>query len=270
MYEGSYHQKPLLSICPFATEAAILLFMKPVVEIIIPAYNEEKRLGKMLSSYAALFSAYAPAIILLTVVPNGCADKTVEVAMEMQNQYPEIIRIYTIEAAIGKGGAVYAGWKQSTADIVGFVDADGATSANEFQRLVDELVNRNDIDGVIASRFIGGATVVNRTSHLRSVMSQFFVQFVRLLFWLPFRDTQCGAKLFRRNALKEIQDSLQTTNMQFDVELLWKLTRAKKRIVEIPTVWEDQPGSAQLGSKFGIFHTGLKMVLSLIAIRLRR
>ena len=122
---------------------------------------------------------------------------------------------------------------------------------------------------MIASRFIGGATVVNRTSHLRSVMSQFFVQFVRVLFWLPFQDTQCGAKLFRRESITEIEDTLKTTNMQFDVELLWKLNRAHKRIIEIPTTWVDQPGSAQLGSKFGFFQTGVKMVLSLLSIRLR-
>ncbi len=243
--------------------------MKPVVDIIIPAYNEAQRLPNMLESYAALFSRYETATILLTVVPNGCTDNTMGVATQLQQKYPEIIRLYNIEAAVGKGGAVYAGWRQSEADIIGFVDADGATSAEEFKRLVDELVGRKDIDGVIGSRFIGGATVVNRTSRLRSVMSQFFVQFVRILFWLPFRDTQCGAKLFRRKVIMEIQNSLQTTNMQFDVELLWKLTRAKKRILEIPTVWEDQPGSAQLGSKLGFFQTGLKMVSSLLAIRLR-
>ncbi len=244
--------------------------MKPTIDVIIPAYNEEHRLGPMLRSYAEAFSRYEHGTIRLTVVPNGCTDKTVQVAETVQKEYSQIIHLYIIEAAVGKGGAIYAGWKQSTADIVGFVDADGATAAKEFQRLIDELVSRDDIDGVIASRFIGGATVINRTSRLRSVMSQFFVQFVRIVFWLPFQDTQCGAKLFRRSAIVEIADSLHTMNMQFDVELLWKLTRVKKRIIEIPTTWVDQPGSAQLGSKFGFFQTGSKMVLSLIAIRLRR
>jgi dolichol-phosphate mannosyltransferase len=241
--------------------------MKPIIEVIIPAYNEEHRLGRMLKSYAALFSQYETATILLTVVPNGCTDNTLGVATELQRVYSDLIRIYNIEAAVGKGGAVYGGWKQSSADIVGFVDADGATSAEEFKRLIDAMLQREDIEGVIASRFIGGATVVNRTSHLRSLMSIFFVQFVRVLFWLPFQDTQCGAKLFRRKAIMEIMNSLRTTNMQFDVELLWKLTRAKKRVIEIPTIWEDQPGSAQLGSKLNFVKTGFQMIASLIRIR---
>mgnify|MGYP000054637698 FL=1 len=194
---------------------------------------------------------------------------TIDVVTEMQKQYPALIRIIVVPEAVGKGGAVYAGWKQSTSDIVGFVDADGATSPEEFERLIDQIVHRADIDGVIGSRFIGGATVINRTSRLRSVMSQFFVQFVRILFWLPYQDTQCGAKLFRRESITAVFPELHTTNMQFDVELLWKLKKQNRRVMEVPTVWVDQPGSAQLGSKFGFFKTGLKMVSSLIQIRLR-
>ena len=108
--------------------------MKPTIDVIIPAYNDEHRLGRMLESYAALFSHDSAATITLTVVPNGCSDNTLGVAKELQKQYPETIRLYNIEAAVGKGGAVYAGWRQSTADMIGFVDADGATSAQEFQR----------------------------------------------------------------------------------------------------------------------------------------
>ena len=188
--------------------------MKTSIDIIIPAYNEGGRITPMLKSYADFFAHHETASIVLTVIPNGCTDNTVDVVTAIAQQYPDLIRVIVVPEAVGKGGAVYAGWKASTSDVVGFVDADGATSPEEFERLIDQIVRRPDIDGVIGSRFIGGATVINRTSRLRSVMSQFFVQFVRILFWLPYQDTQCGAKLFRRESITAVFPELHTTNMQ--------------------------------------------------------
>lgn len=224
--------------------------------IIIPAYNEEKRIRKTLVQYLEHFKQRAKILVVL----NGCRDNTLGVVQEVQQQWSENLDYVNIKAAIGKGGAIIEGFKKDLKTrAVGFVDADGATTASEFDRLYSHL---SGADGIIASRWISGAEVTGRKSWKRKSASVIFHWLVKILFFLPLKDTQCGAKIFQSQTIKEILPQLgKATNMLFDVDLLYLLQQARFKLKEVPTVWVDQKGSTVILSQdaWEMFITLLKL-----------
>src|SRR5262249_21736558 len=160
---------------------------------------------------------------------------------------------------IGKGGALIEGLKLApTADLIGYVDADGATSPAAFH----DLVKRTDgSDCVIGSRWMPGAVLHQEQSQKRQFASRIFHMIVQVLFWMDIRDTQCGAKVMRCDAVRKIHSSLRITDMAFDINLLYSLKRAGFRVTEVPTEWTDK-----IGSKVRLGSTSLTMLLSAIRI----
>lgn len=235
-----------------------------LLSLIIPAYNEEKRIRKTLERY---MQELCPGDKEIIVVLNGCTDKTRSVVEQARRDLGSEIKIEEL-AVGGKGLAVVHGFKKAIGDLVGFVDADGATSPIEFRKLVT-AINQDQADGAVASRWLAGSHVVARTSFFREIISQAFYIITKLLFWLPFRDTQCGAKLFRRAVVQAVLPKIKVMNMAFDVELLLLTKQAKYRIVEVPTEWIDQSISATFGSPLKVIKTSLTMFVSLFKIRLQ-
>lgn len=232
------------------------------IDLIIPAYNEESRIERTLSEYVRFFDAETVHII---VSLNGCRDNTKGVVESVASAHPSRITILNEPKPIGKGMAIIRGWKAATAKIVGFVDADGATPPSEYAKLIPPL---DQFDGAIASRFLSGSVIHSRTSAMRTVMSHGFIALVKILFHMPFRDTQCGAKLFHRSTLDPILDSIQESGMVFDVELLWRLQKRNASIIEMPTEWTDQPGSASLGTLQKFTRSALSMFIGVLRLRL--
>lgn len=230
------------------------------LSIVIPAFNEEKRIGSTLFDYLTFYHNRQTEII---VVLNGCTDKTEEVVKDYQKKFPGILQYLNIKESIGKGGAVQQGFKAAKGDLIGFVDADMATSAKEFQKLVDNI---NQADGVVASRWQKNSVIINRPWP-RKIISKAFVVLVKLLFHMPFTDTQCGAKLFKKEPLLKILPKLRETGMAFDVELLYAFYTAGYEIKEVATMWVDQPGSAKLGSVPRMLFEGLNMLKKLFKIK---
>lgn len=225
------------------------------VDIIIPAYNEEHRIEAMLRSYADYFGPE----VQFTVVLNGCVDNTLAVVERIQKKHPQQLQILNFAEPIGKGGAIIEGWKSSTAKWVGFVDADGSTSALEFEKLITQARD-NVYPAVIASRFMPGGQVIDRSSLMRKVSSRGFAWCVQRIFGMRYYDTQCGAKVFSRAELMKVLDKVLATDMTFDVELLWRLHQAGIQAHEVPTIWIDKPGSAALGSRTDFLSTGFRML----------
>jgi glycosyltransferase involved in cell wall biosynthesis len=234
-----------------------------LLSIIIPAYNEEKRILQMLERYWAFYQGKSVEFI---IVLNGCRDNTRGVVESFASRVGAKIHIIDIPEAIGKGGAVRQGFALAQGDYLGFVDADGATGPEEFDKLVRQI---NGHDGAIASRWKRGSVVVGR-NFFRKIVSLGFIIFVKMIFWMPFFDTQCGAKVFKHQAIKQILPKLQVSNMAFDVELLFLMRRAGYRIIEMPTVWLDKSSSAILGSPLGIIKNSFKMLFTLFSIRTRK
>lgn len=237
------------------------------VSIIIPAHNEEKRIGLTLSRYLAYFNEVQKQDASLTVefviVLNGCTDNTAAVVRQVSAGYDNVHIIDTPEA--GKGLAVKIGFQSAlerSASYIGFVDADMATQPMYFHDLIRSIGSH---DSIIASRYMKGAQVYPARPLIKRLGSMLvYDSLVAGLFGMRYNDVQCGAKLFSRAVISAIVPHLQVRQWAFDVELLYLCKRYKFTTKEHPTVWHDQADS-----KLNIMRDGLRMPVSLVRLRLR-
>ena len=231
----------------------------PSLLLLIPAYNEENRIEPVLREYAAYYRKEYDGPFQLVVVLNGCRDNTLGVVKKVAADYPQVSWL-DFPAPIGKGGALIEGLRLAPlADLIGYVDADGATAPNAFHELV-KLWERADC--VIASRWLPGAVLRQQQSGKRQFASRAFHAIVQGFFWLNIKDTQCGAKVMRRQVVEQIHSALRIADMAFDINLLYAIKRAGFRILEVPTEWTDQ-----MGSKVVLGRTSLAMFLSVVRLR---
>ena len=228
------------------------------LSIIIPAYNEGKRIVPTLNDYCQYFKDDTE----ILVIANGCSDNTADVAQEQEKKYSNL-KTFETENLGGKGAAVYHGFKEADAELVGFVDADGATSAIEFDKLVKQV---GGSDGVIASRYNKDSKIPER-SFIRDLASILFRMAVKILFMMPYTDTQCGAKVFKKKLADFLLKTHKTKDMTFDVEMLYLAKKNKYKIIESPTIWVEKGSSAALGSPINLMKKSIKMFLVLFKIR---
>lgn len=232
----------------------------PSLLLLIPAYNEEKRIGPVLREYGGYFREQYPGKFELVVVLNGCVDDTLGVVRSVAREFP-CIRALEFAAPIGKGGALIEGLKLAPrADLIGYVDADGATAPAALHALVKRCA---EADCVIGSRWVPGAVLHQSQTGRRQFASRVFHLIVQGLFWMGIRDTQCGAKVMRREAVEQVHPALRIADMAFDINLLYALKRAGFKVLEVPTEWTDK-----IGSKVTLGRTSLTMLLSVIRLRL--
>jgi glycosyltransferase involved in cell wall biosynthesis len=231
---------------------------EPSLLLLIPAKDEERRIEPVLRDYARYFQEHYHGKFQLVAVLNGCTDNTLGVVRRVGAEYPAVSALEFPEA-IGKGGALIEGLKLAPlADLIGYVDADGATPPHAFHELVKHI---GGVDCVIGSRWLPGAVLHVEQSGQRRLASRAFHLIVQGLFRMNLRDTQCGAKVMRREAVEKVHSSLRIADMAFDINLLYSLKRAGYRIVEVPTEWTDK-----IGSKVTLAGTSLVMFLSVVRI----
>jgi glycosyltransferase involved in cell wall biosynthesis len=232
----------------------------PSLLLLIPAYNEENRIEPVLLEYAEYFQKNYPGKFQLVVVLNGCKDDTLGVVQRVGRKYLSVSAL-EFPAPIGKGGALIEGLKLAPlADLIGYVDADGATGPKAFHDLVRLT---GEADCVIGSRWLPGAILHQSQSGQRRFASRMFHAVVEFFFQMHIRDTQCGAKVMRRRAVEKIHPSLRIADMAFDINLLYALKRSGYTVLEVPTEWTDK-----LGSKVTLGKTSLTMLLSVVRLRL--
>jgi glycosyltransferase involved in cell wall biosynthesis len=228
--------------------------------LLIPAYNEEERIGPVLQEYGEYFRKNYDGPFQLVVVLNGCRDNTLGVVQKAAAHFPEI-GILEFPAPIGKGGALIEGMKLAPlADLIGYVDADGATGPKAFLDLVKQ---HEKADCIIGSRWMRGSILRQQQTGRRQFASRVFHAIVQGFFWLNVKDTQCGAKVMRRQVVEKIHPSLRIADMAFDINLLYSIKRAGFKVLEVPTEWTDK-----MGSKVVLGRTSLTMLLSVIRLRL--
>lgn len=234
------------------------------ISIIIPAYNEEKRIRKTLEEYASYFRKKTGREIEnfeILVVLNACRDNTLKIVEECRNKFSEINYINFEQG--GKGLAIIEGFRRSIKkdfDLIGFVDADMATSPDAFFNMINKIGN---YDGIIASRYIKGAIIKPKRTLRRYLASRMFNFIIRTTIGLKFKDTQCGAKLFRRTAIEGVIEDIGTTKWAFDVDLIYKIKKKGMKIKEIPTEWHDKEYS-----KINLGRAGPQMFLAIIRLRI--
>ncbi|MBC8206602.1 MAG: glycosyltransferase family 2 protein [Kiritimatiellales bacterium] len=229
------------------------------LSIIIPAHNEEHRLPPMLEAYAVYFQEKYGNEAELIVVPNFCEDRTAEVARAFAERFPNL-KVLDDPGYVGKGGAVVLGAQAAEGDLIGFVDADGATSPEAF----DDLAEKISVDGcIIASRWLKESKMSPKQPLSRRVASRCFNLMVRVMFGLRVTDTQCGAKVFRREVLQQVMRNMGVTNWAFDVDMLFQVKRLGASIREVPTIWNDVAGS-----KIQVCRSSVQMFVAMVRLRM--
>jgi glycosyltransferase involved in cell wall biosynthesis len=205
------------------------------LDIVIPAHNEEQRIERTLRAYRTWFPQPD---VRFHVALDGCHDRTADVVRThshddgrvVLHEYPKL----------GKGGVLMETFRRCDADLVGFVDADCSTPPAELARMTEQAA---DTDGVIASRRLPASVTPRPRTAGRSLTSSGFAWGVRTLFRLPYADTQCGAKVVRRDVVSRVVPLMSSRDFLFDVDLLVLSRRLGFEFVEVPTVWIDQAGS---------------------------
>jgi len=235
---------------------------EPSLLLLIAAYNEEARIEPVLRDYGTYFQKEFHGKFQLVVVLNGCRDNTIGVVKKVAAEY-SFISFLDFPEPIGKGGALIEGLKLAPlADLIGYVDADGASPPRAFH----DLVRRSsEADCVIGSRWVKGAILHQEQTKIRQFTSRCFHVIVESLFWMHIKDTQCPCKVVRRTAVEKIHSSLTIADLAFDVNLLVSLKRAGFTILEVPTEWTDKIGSKVTAS---LFRSSLAMFLSVVRVRL--
>lgn len=235
----------------------------PQISLLIPAYNEAARIPSTLDAYLKAFSERFGTDFEIIVVVNGSTDDTASVVLEFVKRVPQL-KMVELKEPVGKGGAIRQGLLVASGFLVGFVDADGSTPPNAYLWLVDRLDEKAHVDMAIANRRDPDSRISIEQPVTRRFLSMEFNWLVRTLFGLRYRDTQCGAKLMRGELAEQMLPLLGATHWVIDVDMLIQCRRLKKSVDEVPTVWDDVPGSTLNVS----FKTMYRTFLALMRLRL--
>jgi dolichyl-phosphate beta-glucosyltransferase len=223
--------------------------------IIIPTYNEEKRILPTLISLSSYFShksypnnGYSDKRPEnhweIVVVNDGSIDKTAEVVRDYQKNIPSL-KLIDLPENHGKGYSVKTGMLASNGDYFLFMDADGSTPINQIEKMLPLVEDRseNGFDIVISSRHLQGSEIQKPQPFLRVFLGNIFRVVVSLIVPLGINDTQNGFKLFRKEAAKKIFTQQTIYRWAFDVEILAIARKLRYKIKEIPVVWINDDAS---------------------------
>lgn len=229
----------------------------PDISIIVPAYNEERRLPETLERIAAYVRASGREAEIL-VVDDGSTDGTAAVAESFRDKFGAI-RVLSNGVNRGKGYSVRHGMLEARGRIVLFTDADLSAPIEEADKLFAALETH---DVAIGSRALDRRLISVHQSRFREFAGIIFNAIVRLCLRLPFVDTQCGFKAFRREPCRIIFEQQRIERFGFDPELLYLARHHGLRTVEIPVRWGHSPAT-----KVSMFRDSLQMFLDVLIIR---
>ena len=209
------------------------------LSIVIPAFNEEERLPTSLGAISAYLAARpsAPRVEVL-VVDDGSADATATCAEDAGRRHGLALKVVRLPKNRGKGFAVRTGCLEARGRLVLVTDADLSTPIYEWEKLAAA-----DAPVAIGSRAVDESLVKEEQPLYRKAMGKLFNRFVRLLLLPGIRDTQCGFKLFTREAAREIFGRAQVDRFSFDVEALALARQLGYPIAEVPVLWFNSPDS---------------------------
>jgi dolichyl-phosphate beta-glucosyltransferase len=237
--------------------------MLPPFSIVIPAFNEARRIGGSLRVTLEYLGRVSPESELI-VVNDGSTDATSEIVREAFAAFgPISTRLIEHSPNRGKGAAVRTGLLSATKSVGLFSDADLSTPIDETPKLIQPIM-AGEVDIALGSRALDRRLIGDRQPWRREQGGRIFNLVVRLATGLPFWDTQCGFKAFRLDICRPIFEQAQTEGFGFDVELLYLALRAKLRMREIAVRWNHHEGS-----KVDFFHDSLRMLGEVIALRSR-
>ena len=213
---------------------------EPYLSIVIPAYNEERRIGPTLTAVLA-YAAAAPRPIEIIVVDDGSSDATARVAREALGARPDT-SVLVNDANRGKGYSIRRGVLAARGQLALVSDADLSTPIDEAERLMTHLTAQGR-GLVIGSRALRDSRVEVHQNPARELMGKVFNRIVRLMTGLPFHDTQCGFKLMTRADVAPIFEKARIDGFSYDVELIYVASRRGIPVKEVGVTWRNAPGS---------------------------
>lgn len=211
------------------------------LSIVIPAYNEESRLRKTLDRILEWLHEQRFKFQEVIVVDDGSRDATASVVDEYSKP-PSPIRLLRNPGNRGKGYAVRHGMLDAEGDWILYTDADLSTPIEELQKLEAAAAKQSAVIA-IGSRAVDRSLVAVHQSVFREYSGRFFNVVMRALTGLPFRDTQCGFKLYRTDAAKEVFSRQEQDGFSFDVEDLVIAKKLGLPAVEVPVRWSNVEGT---------------------------
>lgn len=209
------------------------------IEIDIPVYNEEACLEKNINKLIAFLKSNNFAFTYkIVIIDNGSTDKTANIALGLENRYPEIEYLKINQR--GRGRALKSAWQLSSADIVSYMDVDLSTNLKSFNELIN-LVSGGGYDIVTGSRMLPESKV--RRSIKRELISRGYIFCLKNFLKVSFDDAQCGFKALNRKVIANILPQVIDQEWFFDSELLFRCQQANYKIKEIPIEWLEDKNS---------------------------
>jgi dolichyl-phosphate beta-glucosyltransferase len=231
--------------------------------IVIPAYNESTRIGSTLTDlYSYLRCASLTTEVI--VVDDGSSDDTASHVASLSDKY-SFLQVIELGQNQGKGSAIKVGMLKAQGATVMFLDADGSTPAVEIERLYAHIFQPTQTqraDVVIGSRALASEDTNIKTSFHRKALGRLFNALVNMLAVPNISDTQCGFKMFSRDATQFLFSRQLATGFSFDVEILMIAQKSGMKIVEVPINWNNVEGS-----KVNLFKDSLKMLCDVLRFR---
>jgi dolichyl-phosphate beta-glucosyltransferase len=209
------------------------------ISVIIPAYDESKRLPPYLASVREHLDVRYPDGYEVIVVDDGSRDGLPDVLAPLADRWPELV-VQKHPVNRGKGAAVRTGMLAARGDILLFADADGATPIHEENRLAEAISAGADL--AVGSRLAAAEDVTRQRTRGRAILGRMFTRFAGWWLKIGVGDTQCGFKMFRREAGRKLFSLGRETGYLFDLELLVLAGRLGYRVAEVPVNWADVPG----------------------------
>ncbi|MGW4241621.1 glycosyltransferase [Nocardia sp. NPDC004722] len=210
----------------------------PVVDVVVPVYNEEVDLGPCVRRLHAFLTLNFPFTARITIADNASTDGTLEVARQLAEQL-DGVRVVHLDRK-GRGRALREVWQSSDAEIVAYMDVDLSTDLNALLPLVAPLVSGHS-DVAIGTRLASSSRVVRGPK--REIISRCYNLILRASLQAKFSDAQCGFKAMRGEVAKLVLPLVEDGEWFFDTELLVLAERIGLRIHEVPVDWIDDPDS---------------------------
>jgi len=230
------------------------------LSIVIPAYNEERRLPQTLDRILEWVRRRGFGFCEVMVVDDGSRDQTAALTEEYEKAHG-CVRLLRNPGNRGKGYAVRHGMLEAKGEWILYTDADLSAPIEEFDKLCRAAAASGAVVAV-GSRAMDRSLVAVHQSPFREFSGRFFNLVMRLVTGLPFRDTQCGFKLFRADAARQIFALQKQDGFSFDVEDLLISKKLGLRAVEVPVRWANVEGTkVQLSS-------GVQSFVDLVRIRM--
>ena len=204
------------------------------LSIIIPAYNEEKRIRTTLEKLVEKFNKSCEILIV-----SESTDKTDDIVKKFSKTAP-FVKLVTSAKRLGKGGAFKKGVKNSHGEILMLLDSDLPIFLSDVKNIISSI---GEIDAAIASREVEGTRILVYPPRIRVFAGKSFSKIFNLLFNLQVKDTQCGCKAFKKEVLEKVLPTVESNGFEFDAELLFRCKKMGYKIKEIPINWSYKPNS---------------------------